>query len=270
MQRRKHPYFGEVFCEGVLGRAKGVAGGFFGLLPKDLPAGLRKKAGNGKEVRRLEKDWTKKTSSRRRARRTSGRTNGRTTGTGIGIGRTKLNERLASSPSSSGLAFCFCLFLLSSLLSRRSSLSIGTHLFIYTYIYTHTYIQAGVRIHGIHIRTYKHIDTSHKATASLSPTDGCAHARTYMYMENSDTDSTGFTCLSTRAVVEILPVMAHAGYAWVYIYTWSISCIMLLVFGVNRLAVGLRPGFSLPKPKPPFPVYNPLQARPVSPLAPGI
>ena len=60
MQRRKHPYFGEVFCEGVLGRAKGVAGGFCGLLPKDLPAGLRKKAGNGKEVRRLEKDWTKK------------------------------------------------------------------------------------------------------------------------------------------------------------------------------------------------------------------
>ena len=59
MPRRKHSYFGEVFCEGVLGRAKGVVGGF-GLVAKDLPAGLRKKAGNGKGVRRLEKDWTKK------------------------------------------------------------------------------------------------------------------------------------------------------------------------------------------------------------------
>ena len=28
MQRRKHPHFGEVFCEGVLGRAKGVVGVF--------------------------------------------------------------------------------------------------------------------------------------------------------------------------------------------------------------------------------------------------
>ena len=139
MPRRKHSYFGEVFCEGVLGRAKGVVGGF-GLVAKDLPAGLRKKAGNGKGVRRLEKDWTKNIIEKAGPSNewTNGRMNDRDRDRDR-ANETKRNERLASSPSSSGLAFCFVFFLLSSLLSRRSSLSIGTHLFIYTYIYIHTY-----------------------------------------------------------------------------------------------------------------------------------
>ena len=178
MPRRKHSYFGEVFCEGVLGRAKGVVGGF-GLVAKDLPAGLRKKAGNGKGVRRLEKDWTKNIIEK--AGPSNEWTNGRMNDRDRDRDRANETKRTTSIITIIiWVGVLFCLFLLSSLLSRRSSLSIGTHLFIYTYIYTHTYIQAGVRIHGIHIRTYKHIDTSHKATASLSPTDGCAHTHAHI------------------------------------------------------------------------------------------